>query len=181
MNSFHKTLFIWCSSRFPKIVCIALILLIGFTIWQIVEQIMSDKLSGPSDAVKSKNSFPSSVSEKICIDCLKDYHLFGEQMVARPSPKQVVISKPKDIDLKLLGVFIIENKNRAVINVNNTQKVYKVGDMITNNISVYEILPNCVRAERDGKQFWLRLNEKGMTCGKLETNNEYVVKTKKNV
>ncbi len=88
---------------------------------------------------------------------LSKWNILGDDMpkIAKPVAKPKVDNAPKTkLDLKLLGIIYDSNPAASYVIIksgNNEQKLFRVGDKITENAKIHDISQTKVTLDRNGK------------------------------
>ncbi|MBY8966407.1 type II secretion system protein GspC [Algiphilus sp.] len=97
---------------------------------------------------------------------LTNANLMGTfQKAAEPEPQDVEDAPETRLSLKLLGVYAAEDPSlsRAIIAAaNQDEKLYAIGDKISNNVELHSVFPDRVVIARDGKLETLRMERDGI-------------------
>ncbi|MHA7833656.1 MAG: type II secretion system protein N, partial [Algiphilus sp.] len=97
---------------------------------------------------------------------LTNANLMGDfQKPAEPAPQDVEDAPETRLSLKLLGVYAAEDPSlsRAIIAAaGKDEKLYAIGDEISNNVELHSVFSDRVVISRDGKLETLRMERDGI-------------------
>ncbi len=155
-------------SRLPGLVAVLLVLLIAWTVSQLVWQLIapSSELDlAPVAPVRPTASAP--VRQNFAAQIVAS-HLFGRQQVAKKIEPKPVDAPETQLNLELRGVYAREDESLGVALIasgSGREKLYKVGDLLPGNAELAAVYPDRVMLKRGGRFETLRLPESKLTGG----------------
>jgi len=138
-------------SKLPKLLGILLLILCAYTAAQLVWLILTPAPDLPHFTTQQKLSSKSSQQTDYASQIV-NAHLFGTQQTSQPA--QAVDAPVTRLNLKLRGVFAVEDESKGVALIagsSGPEKMYTVGKKIPGNITLSAVYPDRVILKRNGQ------------------------------
>ncbi|MGE3920078.1 MAG: type II secretion system protein N [Gammaproteobacteria bacterium] len=125
------------SQRIAKGIVIAFALLLLWVIWDMLKILHLGMHALPKESLSNRQTIS-----------LARMHLFGQSNIVDPN----YLPETKE-NFVLNGAFVsqVGQRSQAIITVLGQQKVYFIGDTLSSNIKVKQILPNKVVLQHNGQ------------------------------
>jgi len=150
----------WTMMYIPILMSIALVCFIA---WQLANFYWDWNTPAvePEPSIPVNAPVPQAQTANYDLNAIKAANLFGEyQAVAVAEPIEEVTDAPDTtLNLNLHGTLLsdITVQSRAIIEVDNKDKVFSIGDEIQNNVSLYSVEATQVIIDNRGRKEALRL------------------------
>lgn len=138
-------------SKLPKLLGTLLLILCAYTAAQLVWLILTPAPDLPHFTTQQKLS-PKSSQQTDYASQIANAHLFGTQQTRQPA--QAVDAPVTRLNLKLRGVFAVEDESKGVALIagsSGPEKMYTVGKKIPGNITLSAVYPDRVILKRNGQ------------------------------
>lgn len=147
--------------RLPRLLSVLLLVLCAYTAAKLLWLFLTPAPDLPKFTLVTKSGGPAQQQSPNYANQIAALHLFGTPEV-KSQPQQPIEAPETRLNLKLRGVFAVEDENKGLALIagsSGPEKMYPVGAKIPGNITLTSVYPDRVILQRNGQYETLRLPE----------------------